>query len=107
MARISTYALDSNVTKNDKVIGTDSAGTHTRNYKISDITDFLNKSGSVETTGSRFKFIRPSNNTQTFGFLQLPVDQGATVAFSTISTFRLHKKSLADVDINTFYVYVC
>ena len=103
MARISTYALDSNVTKNDKVIGTDSAGTHTRNYKISDITDFLNKSGSVETTGSRFKFIRPSNNAQTYGYIKLPVDQGATVAFSTISAFQLHKKSAADVDINTFY----
>jgi|TARA_Y100000033_G_scaffold50880_1_gene62661 hypothetical protein len=103
MARISTYALDSNVTKNDKVIGTDSAGTHTRNYKISDITDFLNKSGSVETTGSRFKFIRPSNNTQTYGFIKLPVDQGATVAFSTISTIQLHKKSAAAVDINSFY----
>lgn len=103
MARISTYALDSNVTKNDKVIGTDSAGTHTRNYKISDITDFLNKSGSVETTGSRFKFIRPSNNAQTYGYIKLSVDQGATVAFSTISAFQLHKKSAADVDINTFY----
>lgn len=103
MARISTYALDSNVTKNDKVIGTDSAGTHTRNYKISDITDFLNKSGSVETTGSRFKFIRPSNNVQTYGYIKLPVDQGATVAFSTITAFQLHKKSAADVDINTFY----
>ena len=103
MARISTYALDSNVTKNDKVIGTDSAGTQTRNYKISAITSFLNKSSSVETTGSRFTFVRPSNTTKTYGYIKLPVDQGATVAFSTISSIQLHKKAASDVDINTYY----
>ena len=103
MARISTYALDSNVTKNDKVIGTDSAGTQTRNYKISAITSFLNKSSSVETTGSRFTFVRPSNTTKTYGYLRLPVDQGSSVAFSTISSIQLHKKAATEIDINSYY----
>jgi hypothetical protein len=102
MARISTYALDSDITKNDKVIGTDSAGTQTRNYKISDITDFLNKSSSVDINGSRFKYIRPTSS-QASGYLKLAIDQGSTVAFSSLSSFQLHKKTLADVDINLFY----
>ena len=42
MARISTYALDTDITTNDKVIGTDSAGTITKNYKVSDLFGFLN-----------------------------------------------------------------
>lgn len=102
MARISTYALDSDVTKNDKVIGTDSAGTQTRNYKISDITNYLNRSSVVDINGSRFKYIRPTSS-QASGYLKLSVDQGSTVAFSSLSSFQLHKKTLADVDINLFY----
>ena len=82
MARISTYALDSDVTANDKVIGTDSAGTITRNYKISDIIDFLNKNGKIDIAGSRFKYIRPSSS-QTYGFLRFTVDQGDTPSFSS------------------------
>tara|TARA_Y100001963_G_C6774509_1_gene446636 strand:- start:231 stop:935 length:705 start_codon:yes stop_codon:yes gene_type:complete len=102
MARISTYALDSDITKNDKVIGTDSAGTLTRNYKISDITSYLNKSSSVDINGSRFKYIRPTSKTVS-GYLKLAVDQGATVAFSTLTSFQLHKTTLSSVDISDFY----
>ena len=60
MARISTYALDTDITTNDKVIGTDSAGTITKNYKVSDLFGFLNKSGIVQGHGSRYTYVRPS-----------------------------------------------
>jgi len=102
MARISTYALDSDVTANDKVIGTDSAGTITRNYKISDIIDFLNKSGSIDIAGSRFKYIRPGSN-QTLGFLKFSVDQGNTPSFSSINNMQLHKQDLSETTLPDFY----
>ena len=102
MARISTYALDSDVTANDKVIGTDSAGTITRNYKISDITDFLNRSGSIDIAGSRFKYVRPGSN-QTLGFLKFAVDQGNTPSFSSINNLQLHKQDLSEVELLDFY----
>lgn len=41
MARISTYQRDTVVTKNDKVIGTDSSGSITKNFKLEDIAGFL------------------------------------------------------------------
>jgi hypothetical protein len=43
MARISTYVLDTNVTKDDKVIGTDSAGSITKNFSLSDISAIANQ----------------------------------------------------------------
>ena len=47
MARISTYALDTNVTKNDKVIGTDSAGSVTKNFRLTDIAGITNQEITV------------------------------------------------------------
>lgn len=43
MARISTYDLDTNVTKRDKVIGTDSTGLVTKNFELLDIAKVANK----------------------------------------------------------------
>jgi len=41
MASINVYPLDTLITKNDKVIGTDSTGTITRNYSFEKIADFF------------------------------------------------------------------
>ena len=43
MARISTYALDNNVTKNDKVIGSDASGLVTKNFSLKDISGVVNQ----------------------------------------------------------------
>ena len=50
MARINTYSQDNNVTKEDKVIGSDSGG-ETRNYKLEDIAGFLNTSSLINVNG--------------------------------------------------------
>jgi hypothetical protein len=105
MARISTYALDTDITTNDKVIGTDSAGTITKNYKVSDLFGFLNKSGIVQGHGSRYTYVRPSGKTITYGYFESAVDQGATVAFSALSNIKIHRNTLADqnIDVSDFY----
>ena len=105
MARISTYALDTDITTNDKVIGTDSAGTITKNYKVSDLFGFLNKSGIVQGHGSRYTYVRPSGKTISYGYFESAVDQGATVAFSALSNIKIHKNTLADqnIDVSNFY----
>jgi hypothetical protein len=46
MARLSTYKPDLDVTKDDKVLGTDSSGG-TRNYRLEDILKFLKNSDNV------------------------------------------------------------
>lgn len=41
MAKISTYALDDSISGSDKVIGTDSNGSPTKNYTISQISSYV------------------------------------------------------------------
>jgi len=41
MASISTYAIDQILSIRDKVIGTDVAGTITKNYELGDIISFF------------------------------------------------------------------
>ena len=52
MASISTYAIDQTITVGDKVIGTDSAGTTTKNFELGDIISFFNESGLIESAKS-------------------------------------------------------
>ena len=51
MAKISSYNLDTTVSKNDKVIGTDSGGSTTKNFKLEDVATFLNNSSLLNING--------------------------------------------------------
>ena len=47
MARISSYANDSNVVGTDRVIGTDASGQGTKNFRVQDIGSYFSKAGGV------------------------------------------------------------
>lgn len=47
MARIGTYAQDTDLQSTDKVIGTDAIGQKTRNFSLGSIGKYLNKSGQL------------------------------------------------------------
>jgi hypothetical protein len=47
MARISTYKIDNNIVAEDKVIGTDSTGSATKNYDLGGIATWLKASGNT------------------------------------------------------------
>jgi len=51
MARISTYAIDGTPVSSDKVIGTDSSGTTTKNYPLGSVSDWLKESGASAVLG--------------------------------------------------------
>lgn len=55
MARISKYQFDSDVTKDDFVIGSDGRTKKTRNYKLEDLTGFFGKQDAI--LGDKFAFI--------------------------------------------------
>ena len=62
MPRISTYTPDTNVTKNDKLIGTD-AGGGTKNFLIEDISRFIKETNAAGIAGQfNFKY-KTSNHT--------------------------------------------
>jgi len=62
MPRISTYTPDVNVTKDDKLIGTDAAGG-TKNFLIEDISRFIKETNAAGIAGQfNFKY-KTSNHT--------------------------------------------
>ena len=51
MARISTYAIDTNITANDLLVGTDAEDSNiTKNFSIGDLVDFTAASASTGIT---------------------------------------------------------
>ena len=51
MARISTYGIDGTPVSSDKLIGTDSSGTTTKNYPLGSVSDWLKESGASAVLG--------------------------------------------------------
>jgi len=88
MARISTYQRDTVVTKNDKVIGTDSSGSITKNFKLEDIAGFFSSTNAIGiATQFNFKFVTSSRGVQTISFD--PLAAGDT--FDNVTSFVLSK----------------
>jgi hypothetical protein len=100
MARISTYDLDESVQATDKLLGSNAGGA-TKNFKIEDITDFLNTSGSINLNGVVEQFIT-QNIPLERGKFKLPLG-GNGVAFSSITSLKVSTKNLSDVDVSEFY----
>jgi len=64
MARISSYNLDTTVSKTDKVIGTDSSGNTTKNFNMKNMADFLNTSSLINVNGQIiYKFLADQSST--------------------------------------------
>ena len=88
MARISTYVRDTIVTKDDKVIGTDSTGSITKNFKLENIAGFLRNTNAVGiATQFNFKFVDSVRDVQTISFD--PIAPGDT--FDNVTSFVLSK----------------
>lgn len=102
MARISTYNLDNTVSKNDKVIGTDSSGSSTKNFRLENIADFLNTSNILNVNGQivyQFDTVSQPGN----GQFNLP--NGATSSFSTINEIIISHINSNDQNIKEYLDY--
>ena len=71
MAKLSTYSLDSSVTKSDKLIGTDSSGNGTKNYSLENIGDFF-KDTNTASGGPQLTFKYDTSIGQASGYLDSP-----------------------------------
>ena len=90
MARISTYALDTSLSKTDKLLGTDSSGD-TRNYTLSAMSEYL---GSAGVTGNlTFKFVNNTfggDSTQANGQMHnASIGSSTQMLFSNVSSLIL------------------
>jgi hypothetical protein len=102
MARISRYDFDNTVSKSDKIIGTDSSGSATRNFKLEDIAGFLNTSSLINVNGQLvYKF---KNATQPIsGTFNLP--SGGIGAFSSQTGFEFSHVNSNDQNIKEYINY--
>ena len=92
MARISTYVKDTSISKNDKLLGSDS-GSSTRNYTLEDITTYL---ASVGISGKMtFQFTNNTYNGNSSQQRGQIVNTGSgskqEVGFSGITTLKVSK----------------
>lgn len=102
MARISRYDFDNTVSKSDKIIGTDSNGSATRNFKLEDIAGFLNTSSLINVNGQLvYKF---KNATQPIsGTFNLP--SGGVGTFSSQTGFEFSHINSNDQNIKEYINY--
>jgi len=103
MARISKYKFDEKVTSEDFVIGSDGYTKKTRNYKMSDIVEFLGTQDPV--LGDKFAYTY--NQSSALGALKQGEisfnNRGNTpTAFSEITQIYLHRQNTYGVDVYSY-----
>jgi len=104
MARIQTYDQDSNVTFQDKLIGTDSASFATKNFTIQSLMDLINQLSGVDLfDGIVFKYqaFEPAA-TDPSGALNLVGGAAATQAFSATTQIIVSKKVVNGIDVENY-----
>lgn len=96
MTKIKSYPIDTNITGSDKWIGTDgNAANRTKNFTPTGLADFFNNAGSVDHINAlRFKYDTVDvGDDRAIGSISFATEIGATVAFSSISQFMLHRNT--------------
>ena len=99
MARISTYNIDTDVSKTDKLIGTD-ASFGTKNFNMENIAKFLNTSSLINVNGQVvYKYSGGS-----LGFGEFNIVTGGP-AFSSITKLRFSHFNSNQDNISTYLNY--
>ena len=104
MARIQTYDQDSNVTFQDKLIGTDSATSATKNFTVQSLIDVINQLSGVDLfDGIVFKYqaFEPAA-ADPAGALNLVGGVAATQAFSATTQIIVSKKVVNGIDVENY-----
>jgi len=115
MARISTYAIDNNVTSQDKWIGTDSNGGITKNFTPQGVADWINSVNAVGIAGQiNFRFQSDLTGGRSSGTISFDAGGGNNTAFSAVTTIKASKYNSGDVLIidfltvlNNKYILLC
>jgi hypothetical protein len=112
MARISTYALDSDLVGGDKWIGTSAnslVANATKNFSLTAVARFLNKTGIIESQALRYTYQNKLvAEDREMGTISFPTPIGDNVNFSAISswmlsTFALPITGAVGKDVHEFY----
>ena len=86
MARISKYAQDDNVTRSDKLFGSDGTGS-TRNFSVASVTDFISETNA---SGIPLQFNFKLNQTQTLQTGEAKITSSNT-SFANVTAINVSK----------------
>ena len=100
MAGISSYVNDESVQATDKLLGSN-AGGETKNFRVEDITTFLNTSGTLNLNGVVEQFII-NDIALTNGKFKLP-SGGNGIAFSSVTSLKVSLNSLSNINVSNFF----
>lgn len=99
MARISTYIQDTDLQGTDKVLGTDATGSRTRNFSLTSIGKYLNKSGALAVARQvLFNFQEDISVPRVRGSVSL--ENGGLDTFQNTVTLIFHKLNAGSVAVD-------
>tara|TARA_B100000614_G_scaffold115323_1_gene103605 strand:- start:633 stop:5474 length:4842 start_codon:yes stop_codon:yes gene_type:complete len=104
MARISTYDQDSNVSFQDKLIGTNSVDSATKNFTLQSVIDLINQLSGINLfDGMVYKFqsYLPAA-TDPVGILNLVAGNTSTTAFSAVTQIIVSKKVFNGLEVGQY-----
>lgn len=105
MTKIKNYIIDSEVTGQDKWIGSDSAsGGRTKNFTASGLSDFYNRGEGIDQANS-LKFLYDTvdlGDDRKPGSFSFPTEVGASVPISTLSSLIFHNRTVGGNDYVTY-----
>lgn len=103
MARISKYRFDQEVTSSDFVIGSDGQTRKTRNYLLSDLTEFFGKQDAIQ--GNKFAYEYKQSKTLadlTKGEISFDNKSEVDTTFAGIGTIYINRTNLSNNDIYNY-----
>lgn len=104
MARIKTYAQDSNVSVNDKLLGTDSVTDGTKNFTIQSLLDLINSISAVAIfDGIAYKFQAYDGSiTDPEGILNLTGGTSVATSLSSVNQIIISKEVANGTDVTNY-----
>tara|TARA_R110000822_G_scaffold59765_3_gene149365 strand:- start:685 stop:1401 length:717 start_codon:yes stop_codon:yes gene_type:complete len=106
MGKISQYTNDTEVVGSDRWIGTDSqSNDSTKNFTAQKVANFLNNQNRIDNPDLHYKFQNKTDlDSRDSGTISFHISLGASVPFSSVSTFMLSERLLgSSPDISSFY----
>lgn len=109
MGRIQNYSKDTEVTANDKWVGSDFENYgFTKNFTPTSIAKYLNDNNVINIGSDlryRYQTLNPGEG-RNIGTLSFESEIGASVLFSSITTFLLSKRSLKQNDVSQYLQFL-
>lgn len=87
MARISTYPIDTNLSPQDKWIGSDANKNNaTKNFSLESVVEWINNNAAIDSQTLRFKYLQSATDAnRSKGSISLPTNVSGNLKFDDVT----------------------